>query len=160
MPFFRFFRKRNSPYIRPSIELASLVERRAEEFSAFYKERFGYRLNYRQGSLGILDLILSEARYSALSPEWKQWLAVHAGAYLFRVASQRFHDWPLQYLWYHPLEQPVLVVGAPVFRISMLAQQAVLQRLEEREEPPLPVFFERFEKAVLPAAEGDDLLFM
>lgn len=159
MLFFRFFRNRNK-YTRPSIELASLVERRAEEFGAFYKERFGYRLNYQQGSLGILDVILDEARYSAWSKEWNQWLAVHAGAYLFKVASQRFHDWPLQYLWYHPLEQPVLVIGAPSFRISLLAHQAVLLRLEGKEQAPLPQLFSKFEQAVLPAVKGDDLLFM
>ena len=159
MLFFRLFRNRNK-YTRPSIALATLVERRAEEFIAFYKERFGYRLNYQPGSLGILDVILSEARYSALSGEWKQWLAVHAGAYFFRVASQRFHEWPQQYLWYHPLEQPVLVMGAPVFRVSLLAQQAVLQRLEGKDDGALPQLFAKFERAVLPAVKGDDLLFM
>lgn len=159
MLFFRFFRNRNK-YTRPSIELASLVERRSEEFIAFYKERFGYRLNYQPASLSILEMILSEARYSALSGEWSQWLAVHGGAYLFKVVSQRFREWPLQYLWYHPLDQPVLVVGQPVFRMSLLAQQAVMQRLEGKDDTPLPLLFSKFEKAVLPAGKGDDQLFM
>jgi hypothetical protein len=157
MLFFRFFRKRRN---RPSIDHASLIERRAEDFIAFYKERFGYRLNYGSDSLYILDVILSEARNSELSTEWRQWLALHAGAYLFRVASLRFTSWSKQYQWYHPLEQAVMVIGAPDFRISLLAQQAVLQRLDATSELPLPMLFSRLEKAVLAAERGEDELFM
>lgn len=157
MLFFRFFRKNSH---RPSIEQAALVARRAEEFSAFYKERFGYRLNDETDSLEIVEQILSEARNSALTSEWKQWLALHAGAYLFRLASRRFSGWPQQYRWYHPLDQAVLVIGAPSFKISLLAQQAVSQRLDATSELPLPVMFLRLEKAVLAADHGEDELFM
>lgn len=156
---FRFFRKRTK-YTRPSIEHASLVERRAEEFRKFYEERFGYRLNYEKDSLHLLDVILSEARDSSWSHDRKQWLAIHAGAYLFKVASQRFSDWPQQYLWYHPLEQLIMVVGPPVYRISLLAHQAVLLRLDALPDLPITMLFQRFEKAVLSASAGEDLLFM
>ena len=145
---------------RPSIEHASLVERRAEEFRDFYEERFGYQLNYSQNSLHILDAILSEARNTAQPDVFRQWLAEHGGAYLFKVASMRFSGWSQQYVWYHPLEQAVMVIGVPVFRISLLAQQAMLQRLDVTSNLPIPVLFSRFEKAVLTASDGDDLLFM
>lgn len=157
MFFFRFFRKKRH---RPSIDHAPLIARRAEEFSAFYRERFGYRLNYEPDSLFILDMILSEARNSGLSAEWKQWLALHAGAYLFKVAALKFQGWPNQYQWYHPLEQAVMVIGLPDFRISLLAQQAVLQRLDARSELPLPMMFSRLEQALLAAKRGEDQLFI
>ena len=156
---FRFFRKRTK-YTRPSIEHVSLVERRAEEFRRFYEERFGYGLNYEKSSLHLLDVILSEARDSTLSHDRKQWLAMHAGAYLFRMVSQRFPDWPMQYLWYHPLEQLLMVIGPPTYRISLLAHQAVLLRLDALPDLPVSMLFQRFEKAVLSAKAGDDQLFM
>ncbi|WP_120519144.1 hypothetical protein [Chitinophaga barathri] len=138
----------------------SLINRQAEEFIAFYEERFGRRLNGEQNSLYILDMVLSEARNSALLHDRRQWLAVHAGAYLFKVASERFREWPLQYRWYHPLEQAVLVVGLPAFRVSLLAEQAIQQRLENTSDIPVPLLFTRFEKAVLAAEKGNDELFI
>ncbi|WP_346319627.1 hypothetical protein [Chitinophaga sp. YIM B06452] len=152
----RFFRQTQRPFIEQTL----LVNRQAEAFVAFYEERFGCRLDGKQDSLDILDVVLAEARNSALQRDRKQWLAVHAGAYLFKVASERFREWPLQYRWYHPLEQAVLVVGAPVFKVSLLAEQAIHQRLESRSEIPVPLLFARFEKAVLAAGKGSDELFI
>lgn len=154
----RLFRKPDP--LRPFIEHTSLINRQAEEFIAFYEERFGRRLNGEQDSLFILDVVLSEARDSALLQHRRQWLAVHAGAYLFRVASQRFREWPLQYRWYHPLGQAVLVVGLPAFRVSLLAEQAIQLRLDNMSEIPVPLLFTRFEKAVLAAEKGNDELFV
>jgi hypothetical protein len=156
MHFSRFFRQTQRPFIEQTLQ----VNRQAEAFVAFYEERFGRRLDGKQGSLEILDVVLSEARNSALLNDRQQWLAVHAGAYLFKVAAERFREWPLEYRWYHPLEQAVLVVGVPVFRVSLLAEQAIRQRLENKSEIPVPLLFTRFEKAVLAAEKGNDELFI
>jgi hypothetical protein len=154
---FSFFRRKEKA---PSSthDFASLINRRAEDFRAFYTERFGQLLNYQYKSLYLIDTILNETRASAAAIERKQWLATHAGSYLYRVASLRVQNF--QFLWYHPLDQPMLVVNTPDYRISLLAQQAVQQRLDTPLEPTIFKLYTNFEQALLQAKPGDDLLFV
>lgn len=154
---FSFFRKKEKP-LAPTHDFASLINRRAEDFRAFYAERFGEKLNYQYKSLYLIDTIVGEARMSAATIDRKQWLATHAGAYVYRVASLRVAHF--QYLWYHPLDQPMMVVGMPDYRITLLGQQAVQQRLEAIFEPTLFQLYTNFEHALVYAKPGDDLLFV
>lgn len=154
---FSFFkRKEKSP--SPTHDFASLIHRRAEDFRAFYAERFGSRLHYQYKSLFLIDTLLQEARLSAASLDRKQWLATHAGAYVYRTASLRIADF--RYLWYHPLDQPMMVVDTGTFRVALLAQQAIYQRLEAAIEPSLTQLYTNFEYALIQASPGDDLLFV
>lgn len=154
---FSFFRKKMKSQ-GPTRDFESLINRRAEDFRTFYTERFGDKLNFQYKSLYLIDTIIEETRMSGTSHERKQWLASHAGAYMHRIASLRIHDF--QYLWYHPLDQPMMVVGMPAYRISLLAQQAVQQRLETVVEPGIFQLYINFELALVHAKPGDDLLFV
>lgn len=154
---FSFFRKREKP-IQPAHDFSSLINRRAEDFADFYQERFGNRLNFGFESLYLIDTILQEARISEPSGERKGWLCTHAGSYVFQTASGRIPQY--QYLWYHPLDQPVMVTGLPEFRVSLLAQQAVQHRLEKATEMPMQQLVEQFEQAWQKANTGDDLIFL
>jgi hypothetical protein len=154
---FSFFRKKEKS-LAPASDFVSLINHRAEDFRAFYEERFGNKLNYRFTSLYLIDTILEEARISATAIDRKQWLAAHAGAYLYRTASLRVYQF--RYQWYHPLEQPMMVVDNNDYRISLLAQQAVQQRLDEVIEPSIMQLYTNFEQAILFAKPGDDLLFV
>ena len=154
---FSFFRKKEKPQ-HPTHDFASLINRRAEDFRAFYTERFGEKLNYQYKSLYLIDTIVGETRMSAATIDRKQWLAAHAGAYIYRVASLRVSHF--RYLWYHPLDQPMMVVGMPDYRITLLSQQAIQQRLEAVFEPTLFQLYTNFEHALVYAKPGDDLLFV
>ena len=154
---FAFFRKKEKP--QPSSQdFASLINRRAEDFRAFYTERFGEKLNYHYNSLYFIDAILEETRISEAATDRKQWVAAHAGAYLYRVASLRVHRF--QYLWYHPLDQPMMVVGLPGYRVTLIAEHAVQQRLDAAPESTITQLYTNFEQALLRAKPGDDLLFI
>lgn len=138
---------------------AGLIRRRADQFRAFYEERFSGKLDYQFNSLYLLDTIVNEIRNSAASPERKEWLAAHAGAYIFRIASLRVSQF--QYQWYHPLDEPVMIAGLPDYRIALLAQQAVYQRIEANPASvPLSQLYTNFEIALLQANAGDNLLFV
>jgi hypothetical protein len=155
---FSFFRKKEKG-TEPSLDFASLITRRAENFRSFYDERFAGKLNFQFNSLYLLDTIVDETRNSAASQERKLWLAAHAGAYIFRIATLRVAGY--QYHWYHPLDQPMMIVGLPHYRISLLAQEAVLQRLDpEPPASPLIQLYTNFEIALVQANAGDDLLFV
>lgn len=155
---FSFFRKKEK-VVEPSQDFASLIIRRADHFRSFYEERFAGKLNLQFNSLYLLDNIVDETRTNAASPERKQWLAAHAGAYIFRIASLRTANF--QYQWYHPLDQPMMIAGLPEFRIALLAQEAVYQRLEGNpSSAPLIQLYTNFEIALVQASAGDDLLFV
>lgn len=156
---FSFFRKKDKPH-QPAHDFSSLINRRAEDFAEFYQERFGSRMNFAFDSLHLIDTILQEARSSEPSGERKTWLCTHAGSYIFRTASLQLPQFQYQYLWYHPLDQPVMVTGLPEFRVSLLAQQAVQHRLEKSREIPVQQLMEQFEQARRQARPGDDLIFL
>lgn len=151
------FRKKEKPRTA-SVDLTTLVNNRAEEFRAFYSERFGNQLDYQFRSLPFIDTILKETRNSNLNADVKQWIAVYGGAYLYRIASLRVCNF--QYIWYHPLDQPMMVVGSPDYRISLLAQEAVGQRLADFRDITLQQLFINFETALVYAKKGDDILFV
>jgi antibiotic biosynthesis monooxygenase (ABM) superfamily enzyme len=155
---FSFFRKKEK-VTEPAQDFDSLIIRRADDFRSFYEERFAGKLNLQFNSLYLLDTIVDEARKSTASPDRKQWLAVHAGAYIFRIASLRTANY--QYHWYHPLDQPMMIAGLPEFRIALLAQEAVYQRLERNlSSAPLIQLYTNFEIALVQASAGDDKLFV
>lgn len=152
-----FFRKKEKVQT-VTTDLHSLINRRAEEFRTFYSERFADQLNYQFRSLPLVDTILKEAINSAAGADRLQWLSVYGGAYLYKIASLRVSSF--QYIWYHPLEQPLMVVGAPDYRISLLAQEAVSQRLAVFRDITLQQLFINFETALVYAKKGDDMLFV
>ena len=154
---FSFFSKKEKPDLNTS-DFASLVNRRAQDFRGFYSERFGNKLDFQFQSLHLVDTILIGARTGAVSFHRKQWLAAHAGAYLYRTVASRVSAY--KYIWYHPLDQLMMVVGPPEYRIALLAQEAVQQRLDTAQEFTLTQLYTSFELALVNAKPGDDLLFL
>ncbi|NML24101.1 hypothetical protein HHL16_24700 [Pseudoflavitalea sp. G-6-1-2] len=151
------FRKKRTSGVATT-DFISLINRRAEDFRAFYTERFGNKLNYQFSSLPIIDMLLAEARNGAATADRRLWLAVYGSAYLYRIASLRISEF--QYIWYHPLDQPMMLVGSPNYRISLLAQEAVTQRLADFRDISLQQLFINFETALVYAKKGDDILFV
>jgi hypothetical protein len=154
---FSFFRKKEKPDQNTN-DFASLVNRRAQDFRSFYTERVGDKLDFQFQSLHIVDTIIISARTGAASNYRKQWLAAHAGAYLYRTAASRVSGY--KYIWYHPLDQLMMVVGPPQYRIALLAQEAVQQRLDTAQAFTLTQLYASFERALVNAKPGDDLLLL
>jgi hypothetical protein len=140
-------------------ELGDEVRQAAEAVVAATRERIGDRLDYTEASLEAVEELLAEASefVSELPPERVDGLVQQMGSYVLEVGRRAFGG---RYLWHPDRDAPVLVVGEPEHRVSMLTWDKVRGRLSGDEADNIPFFYRGFAKQVGVAVAGEDTLFV
>lgn len=139
--------------------LTQEVARAAEQLISTLQERTSGSLDYSEGSLAVVEELLDEASDFAgdISPEQLQGLAQDFGCYILEVARREFGG---RYAWFEQRDQPVLVVGEPVFRVVLLAWDKVKGRLSGDKADNIPFFYSGFAERARRATPGDDVLYV
>ena len=139
-------------------ELSAQILETACRFVEICDPRTGGKLDYSEASLAIVEEMLadaadfademSDARISALVREF--------GCYILEVGRREFGG---SYLWYEQKEQPVLVVGEPLFRVAMLAWDKVSSRIAGDDSDNIPFHYAGFARRVRQATPEIDALY-
>lgn len=140
-------------------DLTQGIVESAAEAIAIFRERTEVPLDYSAASLGGVEELLTEAASykGQLSPDERQQLAQFLGCYVLEVARRAFGG---RYHWLDAHDQPVLVVGEPAARVSLLALSKVQQRMTGEVAETLPAFYDSFAARARQPAPGTDVLFV
>jgi hypothetical protein len=120
------------------------------------KLRPGTHLDYTEASLTVVEELLGEAAeyVATFPPERLTVLIQQFGCYILEVGRREFGG---RYLWHR--EQPVLVVGEPIFRVAMITWDKVRGRVNGDTADNIPFFYAGFADRARRAKPGDDALY-
>jgi len=140
-------------------ELPAQIAHSAAKAVTMCEARNGGKLDYSEASLAIVEDMLAEAAVWAteLTPEQVTTLAQDFGCYIMEVARREFGG---RYLWHDQRDQPVLVVGEPVFRVAILAWDKVWGRIGGDTADNIPFFYAGFAERARRAKPDDDALYV
>jgi hypothetical protein len=140
-------------------EFAHQIATTAAEAVALCDSRPGGELDFTEASLLVVEEMLAEAaQYAAdLTSGQLTGLVQQFGCYILEVGRREFGG---RYLWHDGRDQPVLVVGAPTFRVAMLAWDKVRGRVGGDTGDNIPFFYSGFAERVRSAKPSDDALYV
>ena len=128
------------------------VKLRAEEFVVSYGEKYK-GLDYSVQSLTELDYLLGELKsWVDLSDDERNGIITNAASYILWVAKQQYNS---IFYWSEKHAQPVLVIGEPDYRIALIAQDKVLNRIEKKDSD-IRTFYNKLKDRVQTATRGSD----
>lgn len=95
------------------------ITQAAEKAVALCASRGQGVLDYSEASIGVVEEMLAEAADwgAELTPDQLTTLVQDFGCYILEVGRREFGG---RYLWHDNRDQPVLVVGEPEFRVTMI----------------------------------------
>jgi hypothetical protein len=140
-------------------ELAQEITRTAAKMLTMCESRDGSRLDYTEASLTVVEEMLTEAAAFAteMTSDQLTTLAQDFGCYILEVGHREFGG---RYCWYDQQDQPVLVVGEPVFRVALLTWDKVRGRLSGDPADNIPFFYAGFAERARRAEPGTDALYV
>ena len=140
-------------------ELADQIAQFAANMVALSEVRHRGELDYSEASLTVVEYMISEAAAFAdeMTPAQLANLAHNFGCYLLEVGRREFGG---RYCWFDQRDQPVLVVGEPVFRVALLGWDRCRVRLAGDEGDNIPFFYAGFAERVRRAEPGTDALYV
>ncbi|WP_020475330.1 hypothetical protein [Zavarzinella formosa] len=140
-------------------DLAEQIAHSAAKVVASGESRNGSELDYSEASLAAVEAMLAEAAEFAgeMTPAHLTTLAQDIGCYILEVGRRSFGG---RYLWHDQRDQPVLVVGEPIFRVAILAWNKVRGRLGGDTGDNIPFFYAGFAERVRSASPGTDALYV
>ena len=122
-----------------------------------FQERAGGRLDYSSASLQAVEEMLAEASDYPINVETKGALIELLGCYILEVGFREFGG---KWSWHEERQQPLLVVGEPVFHVAMLAFDRVRGRLAGDAGDNIPFFYSGFAERARQAEPGSRVLFV
>jgi hypothetical protein len=151
--------------VRPDVEinqvdeLARDIARTAEDAVALCEYVCGVPLDYSEVSLAVVeDTLRQTTSWSAgLTPEQLQNVARTLGCYVLEVARRQFGG---RYCWFERRNAPVLVVGEPSYRVTLLTWVFVQGRLAGDAACNIPFFYAGFAERARLAEPGTDALYV
>jgi hypothetical protein len=140
-------------------DLTQQIVNAAEKAVLLCESRSGDRLDYSEASLAVVEEMLGEAAEfaAAIDPAQTDGLVQQFGSYILEVGRREFGG---RYLWHDEREQPVLVVGEPVYRVAMMTWDKVRGRLGGDSADNIPFFYAGFAERARTARPGDDALYV
>lgn len=140
-------------------ELASEVQRMAEETVELFEDSEGVQLDYSEKSLEMVEELLEEAGefYPELPPDAARRTMQSFGCYILEVARREFGG---EYLWFEERDQPVLVVGEPEYHVALMTWDKVHGRLSGDSADNIPFFYAGFAERVRSAPPGTRALYV
>ncbi len=137
-------------------DFAKKVAGCAEQAVDASRQRGGGVLDYSEESLKIVEEMLEEIAAGGVDAKSESLVTVF-GSYILEVGRRQFGG---RYSWYQKGNQPVLVVGAPHFRIAIITFDRVRSRIRGNREDNIPFFFDGFSSQVRKAKPGDDKFYV
>jgi hypothetical protein len=147
MGLFNFFKKKEEqPADESRQQFADDMAKMANSVVERFKGKYD-NLDFSVDSLTIIDKLLEEASdfYEEMGETQQKNLVETVGAYIFEVAKRNYGG---TYFWYDHLNQPILVTGEPIFKMSLLAFEKVKGRLKNGYEDNIPFFFAGYTEGV------------
>ncbi|MCJ2142216.1 hypothetical protein [Methylobacterium sp. E-066] len=122
------------------------------------KRGTGAVLDFSQASLIIVEEMADEAsRWEPkLTTDKFTNLVQNIGCYLLEVGRREFGG---GYLWHNSRDQPVLVVGEPIYHVALMTWDKARGRLTGNRADNLPFFYDGFAEKVRHAAPGTRTLY-
>ncbi|GAB7036893.1 MULTISPECIES: hypothetical protein [Catenuloplanes] len=116
-------------------------------------------LDYSARSLDRVDAMLAEAAQfrDEMPPGAFDSVAEQFGCYVLEVGRREFGG---DYVWHPERRAPVLVVGAPAYRVSLLTWDKMKGRLAGDEADDVPFFYAGFAGRARAARPGDSVLYV
>ena len=139
------------------------LQQQVKEKAALAVEQFQRRaegpLDYSSSSLAVIEEMLSEASdfYEDMPAERAEALSELIGSYILHVA---FTEHSGKFYWSDKNNQPVLVVGEPEFKVSIMTFGKVHGRLSGDEADNIPFFYKGFSERVKTAEKGIEVLYI
>lgn len=117
------------------------------------------KLDYSEESLNLIEEMADEAAQSKtqLSEDQISAIVQQFGSYIHEVARRHFGG---KYYWYTAKDQPILVVGEPDFRISMITWDKIRGRISGDLGDNIPFFYAGFAERVKSARPGEEVFFV
>lgn len=142
-----------------SNSLATQVREKAELAVSQFQKRAGGKLDYSERSLSVVEEMLAEAAQytSQMQPGDVKALTELMGSYILEVAYRRHGG---KFEWHEGRNQPVLVVGAPKFRVALMTFDKVKGRLSGDKADNIVFFYEGFATRLKSAAPGANVLYV
>jgi len=140
-------------------ELTQEVVRTAMRVVEMGEVRGGRSLDFSEASLSLIEEMVEEAAafFEELTPEQRETAAQDFGCYILEVGRREFGG---RYAWFDQRDQPVLVVGEPTFRVSVMAWDKVRGRLSGDPADNIPFFYTGFAERARRAGPGTDALYV
>jgi hypothetical protein len=134
-----------------------VAEKAALAVSQFQKRANG-RLDYSENSLSVVDEMLAEAaQYSKeMDSVSINSLVELMGTYVLEVGRRKYGG---QYQWSEENSQPVLVVGEPKFKVSIMTFYQIRSRISGDTGSNIVFFFQGFSAKVKSAEVGSNTLY-
>lgn len=116
-------------------------------------------LDYSPASLATVEQMADEAAHSldTLSPGQLTGLVQDIGSYLLEVGRREFGG---AYFWHELRDQPVLVVGEPLFHVALMTWDKVRDRLAGDPADNLPFFYDGFATQARQAIPGSHAIYL
>jgi hypothetical protein len=140
-------------------DVAEEVAKAGERAVRMSRDRGGSLLDYSEGSLAVVEEILSEAAgyASEMSAGEVRKLTEDFGCYVLEVARRTYGG---TYRWAEDRDAPVLITGEPVFHVAILAWDKVRGRLAGDEGDNIPFFYQGYSERARRARPGDRVIFV
>ncbi len=140
-------------------DFAGSIAEAAEDAVALCEHLRGEPLDYSEGSLTIVDAILTEVAgwENELTSEELANLGRSVGCYVLEVGRRAFGG---RYCWFEQRDAPVLIVGEPAFRVALLTWDQVRERLSGDQASSLLFLYTGFAGRVRRAEPGSDTLYV
>ncbi|PSB54531.1 hypothetical protein [Chamaesiphon polymorphus] len=140
-------------------ELSEQILQTACRFVEICNDRAEGKLDYSEASLAAVEEMLAEAADFAdeMTDARIGTLVREFGCYIMEVGRREFGGC---YRWYEERAQPVLVVGEPLFRVSMLSWDKVRSRIAGDDSDNIPFHYAGFARRVRQAIPGTDALYV
>lgn len=135
------------------------ISRSAGNAVAMCQSRSGGGLDFSEASLTVVEDMLAEAAAWAndMTQGQIRTLTQDFGCYILEVAHRTFGG---KFYWFDERDQPVLVVGEPEFRVSLMTWDKVRGRLPGDEGDNIPFFYTGFAERARRAEPGTDALYV
>jgi hypothetical protein len=123
------------------------------------RDRGSVVLDYTDDSIGLVEEMLSEAAAHAgrMTEEALQRLSQDVGCYILEVARRNHGG---AYQWAADRNEPALVVGAPLYAITLFCWEKVRDRLRGGSTHNISLFYAGYVARVGQAKPGDRAMFL
>ena len=131
----------------------------ADDAVKHFQDRVSGSLDYSIESLSLFESMLDDASdfYNDMSADQVAGIAEFVGSYILYVAYKECGG---QFYWSDKMNQPVLVVGEPDFKVAIATFDKVVGRLAGDQADNIVFFFNGFKDRVQHAEHGLDVLYI
>lgn len=141
---------------REQSAIGKQIKLRAEEFVITYGVHYK-GLDYSVQSINVLDRLLCDItpNWGEMSADIKHEVITNASSYVLWVIKQQCGG---SFYWSEQRLQPVLVIGEPNYRVALMAQDRVKNKVEKTDAPGIILLYRQVMDELQAAVSTTDIL--